>query len=284
MALAYPLVDLALARQLESAEREANRAFIEARAAVQPEVGAAWLARGSAWAFYDGLDSPLTQTFGLGVDGELALADVEAIEAFFQERGAHVHHETTPLAPGVLSLLSSRGYVPIEYSTVLYRPIAPGMDARAIPGVTIRATGAEEADRWAETAAAGWADEAPALQGFLVGIGRVSARSAGTSAFLAEIDGVPVASAALSVLGPVAVLAGASTLPAARKRGVQRALLDARLRVAGDRGCGLAMMAAAPGSGSQRNAEREGFRIAYTRVKWGLPSPAKASTSNGLSK
>jgi hypothetical protein len=28
------------------------------------------------------------------------------------------------------------------------------------------------------------------------------------------------------------------------------------------------MMAAAPGGVSQRNAEREGFRIAYTRIKW----------------
>jgi predicted acetyltransferase len=97
------------------------------------------------------------------------------------------------------------------------------------------------------------------------------------------MDGRPIASAALSILGPVAVLAGASTLPEARRRGAQRALLDARLRAAADDGCVLAMMAAAPGSASQRNAEREGFRIAYTRVKWALPSAAKASASKALS-
>ena len=28
------------------------------------------------------------------------------------------------------------------------------------------------------------------------------------------------------------------------------------------------MMGAAPGSTSQTNAERQGFRIAYTRLKW----------------
>ena len=33
-------------------------------------------------------------------------------------------------------------------------------------------------------------------------------------------------------------------------------------------GCDLAMMGAEPGSSSQRNAERQGFRIAYTRTKW----------------
>ena len=30
------------------------------------------------------------------------------------------------------------------------------------------------------------------------------------------------------------------------------------------------MIVAQPGSGSQRNAERNGFRIAYTRTKWRL--------------
>ncbi|HVJ93760.1 MAG TPA: hypothetical protein VM580_28350 [Labilithrix sp.] len=67
----------------------------------------------------------------------------------------------------------------------------------------------------------------------------------------------------------VALLAGASTIPDARRRGGQRALLAARLRFATDAGCDLAMMGAAPGSASQRNAERQGFRIAYTRIKWG---------------
>jgi hypothetical protein len=34
-------------------------------------------------------------------------------------------------------------------------------------------------------------------------------------------------------------------------------------------GCDLAMVCTEPGSGSQRNAERQGFQIAYTRIKWG---------------
>jgi predicted acetyltransferase len=68
----------------------------------------------------------------------------------------------------------------------------------------------------------------------------------------------------------VAVLAGACTIREYRNRGAQRALLQARLRNAAEHGCDLAMMVAAPGSASQRNAERQGFRIAYTRIKWQL--------------
>jgi hypothetical protein len=46
------------------------------------------------------------------------------------------------------------------------------------------------------------------------------------------------------------------------------------MRYAFDHGCDLAMMVTQPGSESQRNAERNGFRIAYTRTKWHrAPSP-----------
>jgi hypothetical protein len=42
------------------------------------------------------------------------------------------------------------------------------------------------------------------------------------------------------------------------------------MRYAFDQGCDLAMMVAEAGGNSQRNAERQGFRIAYTRTKWRL--------------
>jgi hypothetical protein len=51
---------------------------------------------------------------------------------------------------------------------------------------------------------------------------------------------------------------------------LQTALLRERMRFAFDHGSDLAMMVAAPGSESQRNAERNGFRIAYSRTKWRL--------------
>ena len=53
-----------------------------------------------------------------------------------------------------------------------------------------------------------------------------------------------------------------------RRQGAQAALLEERLRFAADRGCDVAMMCALPGRASQRNAQRQGFRIAYTRIKW----------------
>lgn len=59
---------------------------------------------------------------------------------------------------------------------------------------------------------------------------------------------------------------GDATLPEWRGRGVQTALLKARLERALHAGCDLAAAGASPGSGSQRNMERLGFRVAYTQV------------------
>jgi len=44
------------------------------------------------------------------------------------------------------------------------------------------------------------------------------------------------------------------------------------MNMAMTQGCDLAVMCAEAGSASQRNAERQGFRIAYTRTKWRLAS------------
>ena len=64
----------------------------------------------------------------------------------------------------------------------------------------------------------------------------------------------------------VAELGGASTRPAFRKRGVQTALLRARLAAARKAGCDLAVSMTEPGSDSQRNLAQVGFRLAYTKA------------------
>src|SRR5262249_5054606 len=124
----------------------------------------------------------------------------------------------------------------------------------------------EDADIYARTSAEGWREAGFAESMYT--LQRANAESQAIDLFLAELDGRPVATAALVIEGGVALLAGASTIPDGRKKGAQNELLDHRLQFAAERGCEIAMVCAAPGSGSQRNAERNGFRIAYTRIKW----------------
>ena len=60
--------------------------------------------------------------------------------------------------------------------------------------------------------------------------------------------------------------AGAATAPAHRRRGIQTALLSARLADAAAAGCDVAVITTQPGSKSQQNAQRRGFDLLYTRA------------------
>jgi hypothetical protein len=281
-----PFADVNLSRRLERTEAEANARFVEARASMFPKSGARWIEVAGAYAMFDGVESPCTQTFGLGVFQPATDAVLDEIEAFYRKCGAPVFHEVSPLADAsVLPLLNARGYQPMELSSVLFRPIGNGFDVPTPgnPGITARLIRDGEQELWAETAVRGWSDEVVA--DFMLDLMRGSARRAKALPFLAELNGQPVAAGALSITDGVALLAGASTIPEARKQGAQLALLGARLRYAVERGCDLAMMCAQPGSASQRNAERHGFRIAYTRTKWRLAvSPTNATSKRARAR
>lgn len=261
--------DRDLAQKLERTEAGGNAASVEARAKMQPESGAAWIEVAGAYAMFDGLESPLTQTFGLGVFEDATPEALDKIEAFYKERGAPVFHEVSPMADlSILSLLSERGYQPIELTSVLYRAIESDFGVSRNPNIKTRIIEQGEETVWARTSASGWSTEAPGLSEFIFDFGQIISRSA--LPFLAELDGNPIAAGAMFIKDEVALLAGACTVPEARRQGAQAALFEARLRYAAAQGCKIAMMGALPGGQSQRNAEKQGFRIAYTRIKWQL--------------
>lgn len=270
------VTDLALSRRLERAEAEGNAAFVEARASLDPAPGYTWCDVAGTYAMFDGVGSPLTQSFGLGLFSPATPGDLDALETFFSTRGDAVNHEVSPLADvALLSMLHERGYRPVELTTLMHRALTPASLRAPRTGdagtVSTRTIAEGEVMAWAEASARGWG-ELPEVAAFMKDFGAVTGRSRGTTCFVAELQGEVVATGALVMHGGVALLAGASTIPAWRGRGAQSALLAARLRYAAEQGCDLAMMGAAPGSTSQTNAERQGFRIAYTRTKWHRPA------------
>lgn len=113
------------------------------------------------------------------------------------------------------------------------------------------------------------------ISDFMFQFGQISAQSKSGFPFLAEIENAPVATGILFIHDNVALLAGASTIPEIRKQGAQLALLKTRLDFATAQGYTLAVMGALPGSQSQGNAEKNNFRIAYTRTKWQLMNKGK---------
>jgi GNAT superfamily N-acetyltransferase len=257
---------------LERAEAHACAEYAEARRRLYPDSGAGWIECAGAYAVFDGVDSPVTQSFGLGIFEELSPASLDVIERFFLERAAPVLHEVSPLAGvAALDLLCRRNYRPIEISNVLYRSVEqPAAEDQG--RIHVRVIGPEEAQLWTNVSARGWAHEHPELMDFLLQLGAISSARQQSLCFLAEVDGQPGAAGVLCMHDKVALFGGSATIPELRRRGLQTALLHERMRYAFDHGCDLAMMVAVPGSDSQRNAERKGFQIAYTRTKWKLCS------------
>lgn len=264
--------DLALSRRLERAEARANADFVEARARAFPDCGAEWIEVAGAYAMFDGVKSPMTQTFGLGIFQPPTAADFEQIEEFYQNRQSPVFHEVSPLAdPTTLRLMNERGYRPLEFTSLMFLPLRRGAPPSAARNRKIAVRLIEEREHilWARTAVRGWSGLVNLSESMLA-LFQLITKQSNVHSFIAELEGEPIATASITISDGVALLAGASTIPEGRKQGAQLALLDSRLRYAAEQGCDLAMMGAPPGSASQRNAERQGFRIAYTRIKWQL--------------
>jgi GNAT superfamily N-acetyltransferase len=84
--------------------------------------------------------------------------------------------------------------------------------------------------------------------------------------YLATFDGVPAGGGSMRITHGIAPGSGAGTAPAFRRRGIQSALLAARLADATTADCDVAVITVQPGSRSQHNAQRRGFDLLYTRA------------------
>ncbi len=262
------LMDRLMARRLERAEARVGVSCVEVRQRETPEVAAVWHAFGGTYAIFDGATSPMTQSFGLGLFEPVTRDGMAELEAFFHARGAPANHEVSPLA-GIetFALLVERGYRPIELGTVLVQRIAEPLEPRPAPGLAVRVCEGDDRAAWVDASVAGWSDD-PAVASVIRSFVEIASRNRSMVHFVVEHGGTAVATGSLGIHDGIALLAGASTIPDARGRGAQSLLLTARIAEARRRGCDVALMVATPGSTSQRNAERRGFQVAYSRTKW----------------
>jgi ketosteroid isomerase-like protein/GNAT superfamily N-acetyltransferase len=225
-------------------------------------------------ASFAGPSSPYNKVAGLGFGGVPDLAALDEIEQAFADRGSPVQIELAHLAdPAIGVLLAARGYRLESFENVLGRALTGELERVMPPGVEVRLSGAEEFETWLDVVAEGSVH--PDTQGVpwheefsreaIIGAERDSA-AAGDVRYAALRDGVIVGGATMRIAEGVAQLTGAATVPAHRRRGVQTALLSARLADAAAAGCDVAVITTQPGSKSQQNAQRQGFDLLYTRA------------------
>jgi GNAT superfamily N-acetyltransferase len=214
-------------------------------------------------------DSPSNKLIGAGFSGRVDDAVLLEIEAHFARHSARLQAEVATLAdPALHRQLVERGYMPGGFENVLGHPlrdvVAPSADSFAVELLStsdletlaaVMVEGFSNPDR----GGVGGDELPPAEQMRRAFIG--TWRTAGFRGYIARIDGTIVGGAVLRIDEGN----GAATLPAFRRRGVQTALLRARLADAAQAGCDIGVVVTQPASRSQQNVQREGFSLLYAR-------------------
>ena len=134
-------------------------------------------------------------------------------------------------------------------------------------GLVVRELGRREVGAWSGVLAAA-ADLDPAQASAFRDLEPRLALAAHHHRFVAELNGAVVGAASLHVHHHVGWLRAGAVLPAFRGRGVQRAMIEARVRHAARIGCDLAGASATAGGSSARNLERVGGRVVATRGRY----------------
>jgi GNAT superfamily N-acetyltransferase len=270
------LLDLALARRIELAEAQAAVGCADTMERLRPGSGAAVLEVAGGFAVYCGADWPVTQAVGLGLDGSVSEDELSRLEEFYRSRKEPVRVETCPLAaPSLIQHFGKNGYSVTEFSNVMARALCrtnngreSGDMAADVPaGITVERIVEGQIDLWTLTVAQGFSEKVAVTRELLETM-RMFALGRNVECYLARVDGAVAGGGTLAIHERLAGLFGASTLPGFRNRGVQTALLRARLERASEAGCDLAACLAQPGSTSERNVVRNGFGVLYTRVKF----------------
>lgn len=264
--------DLPTAQRIEAAETALTRALASAMLASGRAPRAFLRELGAGIASYIRPGSPMNKVIGVGLAGPLEDASLSHVEALMRARDEPTRIELATLAIG--APLRGRGYRLVGFETVLVRSLSEEM--RIAPSAArIERVTTETVAAWKQTSidASAKPDEtgtpvdqfsydvlAEAIEDFLT--------VPGFDRYLAYLDGALAGAASMRIEGDIALLGGSATLPAARRQGVQTALITSRLIEARERGAELAVVTTAPDSRSQANMLRQGFSRAYARAIW----------------
>lgn|SRR6478736_9345874 len=271
-------VSRAMAVRIDHAEAALTRSVVEAVLASGRAPGAFLQDLGSGVAAYLRPGSPMNKVIGVGFGEPIDEGALAVFERELRMRGEPVRVELSTLAlPESAARLTARGYGLLGFENVLVRSMATATAPVAEVRVERVNAGTVNAWRKATVVAVASSDEsgAPADQLSLAEIAAAiedMLECGNFERYLAFLDGELAGAASMRMHGTVAQLTGSATLPAQRRRGVQAALIAARLEEARARGADLAVITTAPGSQSQANVMKHGFALAYARAILVLPA------------
>ncbi len=228
-----------------------------------PEVRADSIDVAGGLVAFTGIDSPLSQAYGLAASVPLAGNEIARVSEFYETRGAIPRVFTTPFSdPALARGLAAAGYVPAENENVLAADAVDAEGARD-PRVTV----ARDFDAWAHASACAFMDRTVLAPGD-ESIALILASSEGVIPVEGREGDEIVATAAMDLRGGCAAFFAGSTMPVRRGRGWHLALIRDRIARARELGARLLRATARAGSPSERNFRRCGFSTLYTRTLW----------------
>lgn len=223
---------------------------------------------------------------GLHTDktGPVTRAQMDALIAFYAEKGIEPRIEITPFIDDSLrALLAELGFVVRQFESVFFRPLSRGeIVPPCVPTpadvalVKVDPANEDELMDCGRVVLAGFLPpgQAPTRSDFDLFF--KMSRHPRTVTIAAKVDGRVVGCGAMEVGGEVGALFGAVVAPEQRKRGVQQALLAARLTYLAADGARVATISSRPGVATERNCQRLGFRLGYMKLAMVRPGAGLA--------
>ncbi len=263
-------IDLRLAQRVERLEALNLADYALTQAQRVPGSNAAMLPIGDGIAAFSRADWPVNAAAGIGMGNNAFQSEqLDELEAFYSQFNVEPRVVVCPFTDrDLLQQMGRRGYYIAQFMNVHVRDIKPDdRVAQDMHGIDVTVAGDEDTDAWAlvNVRSGRGEDDIPDDDKWLA-LARIAIARPCVTGYIAWVDGKPAGAAAMCMRDGVATCFSTSTHPAYRRRGVQAALIRARLAHAFQAGCDIAIVTTSPGSDSQRNVQRYGFDVSYTRV------------------
>jgi GNAT superfamily N-acetyltransferase len=259
------IVDGELVHRLEASAAKVSMATVAAFVGLDPGDPARAMAWGDGALVAFGPGRYVNRAVGVTLD-DIGDDGLDEIEAFFVGVGVPPSLEVASWCPPtLLERLVHRGYRMSWFRNVY----AMGLD-EAVPAphphVGVREVVEATLDEWLELFALGNEIASARERTVSDDYARAEHAIAGSTDFVADLDGSPLGCGSLVRVDGVGWLGGAATAPAGRRRGVQTTLLRHRMAVARRDGCDIVAATARPPGDSARNLSRLGFTLAYAQA------------------
>lgn len=264
----YTFGNLELAKEVEYFMALDDAAYVSALNKITESNSFASFKFESGLATYAG-KGPQSNTHGFGTSDLHNIKVLKDIESFFAKfKVSPVISLASVAKPEVINLLFQEGYSPVFFMNlyVMSNCKEINLDNNDIKIKEVTLTNTSSRELWSKVVSCGFSDRTLDLNSSPDSISSGQAAKEGNKLYIAYIHDEIAGAASLYMNKQFARLGGMTTLPDFRGRGVQKALINHRTIEALHNGCTIITTDTIPGTVSQMNVEKLGYKIAYTRA------------------